>query len=116
LITKKRIFLTFKEDSKFSKTIWIHHIYFRPEARKAPVIAVNKSGSRIQVVSKAVSPRKTLKSASARRRETYGTMRCDEVRKDTHRKRELKFYKMAKKFPLSGFLPKTSKYILISTP
>lgn len=58
----------------------------KPEARKAPVIAVNKSGSRIQVVSKAVSPRKTLKSASARRRETYGTMRCDEVRKDTHRK------------------------------
>lgn len=47
---------------------------------KAPVTAVNKSGSRIQVVSRKSSPpRRTLKSTSARRRESYGTMRSDEM-------------------------------------
>lgn len=54
---------------------------------RAPVMAVNKSGSRIQVVSRRESPpRRSLKSSSARRREGYGTMRSDEVSKDTRRK------------------------------
>ena len=60
--------------------------FFRP---RAPVMAVNKSGSRIQVVSRRESPpRRSLKSSSARRREGYGTMRSDEVSKDTRRKRK----------------------------
>jgi RNA recognition motif-containing protein len=49
----------------------------------ATLSAVNKSGSRIQVVSRKDSPpRRTLKSSSSRRRESFGTMRSDEI--DTH--------------------------------
>lgn len=53
---------------------------------KAPVVAVNKSGSRIQVVSRKESPpRRTLKSSSARRRDVYGTMRSDEIANETRK-------------------------------
>lgn len=58
---------------------------YRP---KAPVVAVNKSGSRIQVVSRKESPpRRTLKSSSARRRDVYGTMRSDEIANETRKRK-----------------------------
>ena len=61
---------------------------FSLRAAKAPIVAVNKKGSQIQVVKRKSSPpRRTLKTSSARRRETYGTMRSDEIGADTRKRK-----------------------------